>query len=191
MNNKLSSVEFRLMLCLGLCVSLGCTSAKQSPSTAEGGAGGTAGQPSYVVDAATPADASDAADCPLDLGCHGCAGIPPGLVGSWFAWQLPNCVVQFPVEQGPPLGAVTVRILINCVPQEFSDTDGGHDAGLVWEIGPAVELDSGLLPGTYKIVTPVTLTLSGEACDLVRANREARVDVFALPCNIPPTPCTA
>jgi hypothetical protein len=177
MNNKLSSARIRLMLRLALCLSLGCTSAKQGPSTAQGGAGGTAGHPSYVLDAGSPTDATDGVDaaaCPVpEPGCYGCR-FPDGLVGTWFAWQLQDCEVQFPVQEGY-LGD-EVYLVIDCVVHGFT----GPDAGLMWDIGPAYEVDAGLYAPAR--VVPVTLTLSGEACDLIRANSNARIDVYARLC---------
>ena len=134
-------------------------------------------------DASRPSDASvtDASSCYVpQVGCNGCN--PQALAGIWTPQQVQNCKVTFDIEVNSfdaAGGKIDLYVDVDCVWRDFGNNE---DGGLSWEPGPVIQVPS--LYDTFLEVMPVTVTLPSEACDLVNANSNSHVYVFAGACGI-------
>lgn len=175
-NKPSVSLMWLLLLLVASCHS-GASSVEAEPCPGCGtggspnlGTGGSAGNANNSVDAGD----ADASGCPEPpQGCVGSKGV--FITDPWFGWQLPDCAINYDTPLDSHIYGV--YILVDCTLHYFAV---GIDEGLMLKVGPTWQSDKG------SMVT-VTLTLSGEACDLVRANSDARVyvDLFTYSCPFP------
>jgi len=121
------------------------------------------------------AGAVDAFGCHVPQpGCFGCNLL--GWSGSWYAPQLKNCQLSFPMGAGTSEWPM-VEVVTDCEPRAVADID----AGLLW----SVSLPHNVTTASGSVtVVDMTLILPSDICDLVKNNKGARVDVFAAPCGI-------
>ncbi len=172
-NKPSVSLMWALLLLAASCHSAASSAGEPScPGCGTGGApnlgtGGSAGTTSNSVNGGD----ADASGCPEAF-----PPVPPGcysnwtlLTDPWFGWQLPDCVITFDTRL--PIEILDAYVWVNCTLRYFTDGTDGNEQGFTWKVGPSWQTDMGSM-------ATVTLTLSGEACDLVRANSDARVYVL-------------